>query len=467
MAVTQHDGAAASTRPAASLRALELSDEFVKLLGVEREAAESLHIVFAARCRQLLPVRGGTHDDRSRGANANLSTRVASRVVLLTGSGTLFVLKNRLANGCRMMERLEFGAHLHPHDRQTRNREQMTRRQRKAHSDEEEEDDEAFHFFGYGSTHRGWPLVRIDVNVDEKPIKGMQSVCITGWAHRSRKWVPQTAGPSSPGAGQTVGSPKNGSPANNTAAAVTGGGATSLSNPSSPARRHENEPEGKNSCNTMKVRFVLALQFYARLGLLGSVLALKIKQIATHFGRLGIMTFTLNQFSQSLHHARQKMALWAAESQSSLPFPPPPRGGGSLAFLLSLRHFFRFRDVMHWVKRRKLHHRLTLKDVVCNGLTMPPTMTVYESEEGEEKDASLHSSPPSSNSSLSSSELTAMYTTDGEAEREAGLAELEDRCFSIDETLLDDEIFKARIMGLLEDIARVEGILMAQRLHGQ
>ncbi|KAF8302169.1 hypothetical protein TcYC6_0048040 [Trypanosoma cruzi] len=463
MAVTQHDGAAASTRPATSLRVLELSDEFVKLLGVERDAAESLQIVFAARCRQLLPVRRGTHDDRNKGTNEKFSTRVASRVVLLTGSGTLFVLKNRLANGCRMMERLEFGAHLHPHDRQARRRGQMTRRQRKTHSDEDE-DDEAFHFFGYGSTHRGWPLVRIDVNVDEKPIRGMQSICITGWAHRSRKWVPQTAGPFSPGAGQTVRSPKTGSSA--TAAAAVGGGATSLSNPSSLARRHEREGKGKNSCNTMKVRFVLALQFYARLGLLGSVLALKIKQIATHFGRLGIMTFTLNHFSQSLHHARQNMALFAAESLSSLP-TPPPRGGGSFAFLLSLRHFFRLRHLVHWVKKRKLHRRISLKDVVCNGIPMPPTMTVYESEDGEEKDASLRSSSSSVSSSLSSSELAAMYTTDEEAEREAGLAELEDRCFSTDNTLLDDDIFNARIIGLLDDITRVEGILMAQRLQGQ
>ncbi|RNF26658.1 uncharacterized protein Tco025E_01120 [Trypanosoma conorhini] len=80
------------------------------------------------------------------------------------------------------------------------------------------------------------------------------------------------------------------------------------------------------------------------------------------------------------------------------------------------------------------------------------------------RDASRTSSLPSS---AASSRPSSMYTTDAEAEREADRAELAHRCFSTDHTLRNDAVFTARLVGLLDEVARVEGLLAVQRAHGQ
>ncbi|RNF26657.1 uncharacterized protein Tco025E_01119 [Trypanosoma conorhini] len=101
--------------PPVPLRPVELSEAFVKLLGVDRRSAESLQPLLAARCRQLLPAPQGTHGSPSRGVRETLATRVAPRAVLLTSSGSLFVLKHRGGGGAVVMESPEFGAHLQRH----------------------------------------------------------------------------------------------------------------------------------------------------------------------------------------------------------------------------------------------------------------------------------------------------------------------------------------------------------------
>ncbi|RNF10229.1 hypothetical protein TraAM80_01668 [Trypanosoma rangeli] len=417
--MTQHEKAAPSPRPTVPLQVVELSDEFVKLLGVDRRSAESLQPLFAARCQQLLPAPQGTHGNPNRGAREALGARVAPRAVLLTSSGSLFLLKHRGGSSAVVMERLEFGAYLQRHGKHPGRRVERPILQHLSGSEEaeEEDDDDDFHFLAGSSVPQDEPSARIDVVVDERCLpNGKQSICITGWACRAGKWARHAAAPSRSGATQTLAGTAT------SRAVASGGGGT-----------------------TMTGRFVVALQFHAKSGLLAGVLALRLKQVADHFRKLDVVKFIVSSQSYSLHHAQRNMALCRVASK---PFV------SSSSLSLSPR-------------------RVTVRDMLCCGLEVPVTVTLSNSDDDDDDDdgeASTHAfayTSSKSSSSAASSRLSSMYTTDTEAERGAGLAELGHCCFSTDHTLQSDETFNARLVELLDDIARVEGLLVMYRAHGQ
>ncbi|ESL06561.1 hypothetical protein TRSC58_05763 [Trypanosoma rangeli SC58] len=417
--MAQHEEAAPSPRPTVPLQVVELSDEFVKLLGVDRRSAESLQPLFAAHCRQLLPAPQGTHGNSNGGAREALGTRVAPRAVLLTRSGSFFVLKPRDGSSAVVLERLEFGAYLQRDGKRRGMRGKRRILQHLSGSDEEkeEDDDDGFHFFAGSSAPQVQPSARIDVVVDERCLPNdMQCICITGWTCRAGKWARHAAASSRPGATQTL-------EGTATSRAVASGG------------------DGM----TMTGRFVMALQFYAKSGLLAGVLALRLKQVADHFRKLDIVKFIVSSHNYSLKHAGRNMALCRVASKPFVSL-------SSLTFSSC---------------------RVTVRDMLCYGLEVPATVTLSDSDsdddddDGESSTYAFAYASSKSSSSAASSRLSSMYTTDAEADLGAGLAELAHCCFSTDHTLQSDETFNARLVELLDDIARAEDMLAVYRAHGQ
>ncbi|KEG06960.1 hypothetical protein DQ04_11481010, partial [Trypanosoma grayi] len=300
----QDDGTAPSMRLTDPLRVVELSNNFVQLLGIDRRAAEALEPVFAAHCEQMLPLGGvssnnnnnnNTGANRSSGCLEPLSTRFAPRSVVLTRQGSLFVLKRSGRRNGVIVERLELGAYL---PRQKRKKQQHQHQQIRSSSITRGDKRDSQGFLA-ASVQEIPPPVRIDVTVDETPFpNGMQAICISASTPARRS---ELQWPASPTDVQSA-----------SAAATSPHRTVGMPSPSPLSR-----VAAHGKMREMRVRVVLALQFYARHGLLASALAVRIKQTAAHFGHLPVVTFSLSARNMTLQLARQHMTRIAAAQPPS------------------------------------------------------------------------------------------------------------------------------------------------------